>query len=214
VYVAFASGLALWALPTTAFYLGYIAGPRVEPLSPSTVGLARFREATSSVLYHEFACLAGALAAVALTWDGGNRIGLWTYLILWWMHLSGKLNMYLGVANLAEPFMPPHLAYLTSYMRQRPMNLLFPVSVTVSTALTGILLALASGAPPGSSDQIGAAILATLMALAVLEHWFLVLPFDGMALWRWSLRSRQSAAPGSLLFKPSSLQPARNSETT
>jgi hypothetical protein len=32
------------------------------------------------------------------------------------------------------------------------------------------------------------------MALAVLEHWFMVLPLPFEALWRWGLRSRAWAA--------------------
>jgi hypothetical protein len=33
-------------------------------------------------------------------------------------------------------------------------------------------------------------VLATLMALATLEHWFLMLPMPSTVLWRWSLPGR------------------------
>jgi hypothetical protein len=39
----------------------------------------------------------------------------------------------------------------------------------------------------------GFTILGTLMALAVLEHWFLVLPVPVAALWRWGFRSRDTS---------------------
>ena len=37
--------------------------------------------------------------------------------------------------------------------------------------------------------------LATLMTLAILEHWFLVLPLPSAALWSWSLHSRAATRP-------------------
>jgi hypothetical protein len=40
-------------------------------------------------------------------------------------------------------------------------------------------------------DVTGYTILATLMALAVAEHWFLVAPFHANALWQWSLASEE-----------------------
>ena len=35
----------------------------------------------------------------------------------------------------------------------------------------------------------------TLLTLAILEHWFLVLPLPADALWSWGLRSRATDAP-------------------
>ena len=35
-------------------------------------------------------------------------------------------------------------------------------------------------------------MLATLTALATLEHWFLMLPLPSAELWRWSLPTRAS----------------------
>ena len=189
-YGAFAAGLAAWGWQTMTFYMGYITGPRKTPCPPGLVGWPRFFAAASTNVTHETAIAAGALLIATLVGDGVNQVGLWTYLVLWWMHLSGKLNVYLGVPNLSEEFIPRHLAYLTSYMRQRPMNLLFPVSVTVSTVLTAWLAYLAAIHPAGSFEAISYTLLATLMALAVLEHWLLVLPMPAMALWTWSLASR------------------------
>jgi len=39
-----------------------------------------------------------------------------------------------------------------------------------------------------ASITIGFVLLATLSALAVIEHWFMILPIPAEALWRWSLR--------------------------
>ena len=35
--------------------------------------------------------------------------------------------------NLTEEFLPEHLQYLKSFLARKPMNLLFPVSVTGGT---------------------------------------------------------------------------------
>jgi putative photosynthetic complex assembly protein 2 len=126
-----------------------------------------------------------------LTWGAPNQFALWTLLVLWIMRLSTKFNVFLGVPNLTEEFLPNDLAFLKSYFRKRPMNLLFPVSVTLSTVATCGLIAQAA---TGTTDFAiaGYTMLAALMALAVLEHWFLVLPLPVADLWRWGLSSRRS----------------------
>jgi putative photosynthetic complex assembly protein 2 len=199
-YVAFIAGLALWSVPTAAFYFGAVTGPRRTPMMGDLQGLARFRAAVETVLYNEVLSALGALVLVLLLADAANQLALWTYLVLWAMHVSGKLNMYFGVPNLSEEFLPPHLAYLATYMRKRPMNLLFPISVSLSTAATLAFATLAYQAPAGSHMAVGMTLLAVLSGLAVLEHWLLVLPLSPMALWNWSLRSRVVA--------PSVQQPA------
>jgi putative photosynthetic complex assembly protein 2 len=195
-YIAFCSGLLIWAVPTAAFYFGVITGPRKATLPPGTTGLARFRAAVETMVYHELLCAAGAVVLVVLSWSAANQLALWTYLLLWAMHVSGKLNMFFGVPNLSEEFLPPHLAHLATYMRKRPMNLLFPLSVSLATLATGWFAILAWQAQSGSFDAVGATLLAVLAGLAVLEHWLLVLPLAPMTLWNWSLKSR-AAKPAS-----------------
>jgi putative photosynthetic complex assembly protein 2 len=145
-------------------------------------------------MHHELAIAATAVALVALTWGEPNQVGTWTFMVLWWMRLSAKLNVYFGVPNLSEEFLPDHLAYLKSFFGRKPMNLLFPVSVTAGTVATVLLAtaALAPGTP--AAEAVGLTLLATLLALAVLEHWFLVLPVPDAALWSWGLSSREAAA--------------------
>ena len=71
------------------------------------------------------------------------------------------------------------------------MNLLFPISVTASTILTGMLIGNAAASDALPHEVAGSTFLATLMALAVLEHWFLVLPMPSAELWTWGLASRK-----------------------
>ena len=70
------------------------------------------------------------------------------------------------------------------------MNLLFPVSVTLATIVTALLLINVLAAPIASFERTGFMLLATLSALAVLEHWFLVVPIPFEKLWSWGLSER------------------------
>lgn len=76
------------------------------------------------------------------------------------------------------------------------MNLLFPLSVTVSTVVAVMLVQKAAMAVPGSFEAIGFTLLSTLMVLAVIEHWFLVVPLPGVELWSWGLASRKGSPKG------------------
>jgi putative photosynthetic complex assembly protein 2 len=94
------------------------------------------------------------------------------------------------VRNLSEEFLPEHLAYLKSFFRRRPMNWLFPLSVTGGTVLAGLLVVRALH--PGLSDGevAGLMLVAAFLALAIVEHWMMVLPIDTTRLWRWAMRAR------------------------
>jgi putative photosynthetic complex assembly protein 2 len=145
-------------------------------------------------LYHECASIALAAAVVALTWNEPNQIGTWTFMILWAMHLSAKLNVFLGVSNLNAEFLPVHLDFIRPFLTQKPMNLVFPLSVSISTVVT-VLVARHAFADDADPLQVaGFTFLATMLTLAILEHWFLVLPLPAARswneLWRWTLRAR------------------------
>lgn len=194
VYIGFACGLTLWGWQLLSFYLGIVTGPRPAPCPTGAKGLKRARYAILSNLWHELASLAGGLLVIALVWDSPNQIGAWTYLILWWMHLSAKLNVFLGVRNLGLELIPEHLAFLKGYFTKKPMNGLFPVSVTVSTAIT-VLLVMAAIDAETVAAAAGLSMLSALMLLAILEHWLLVVPFDLTALWQIGVPETSDPAP-------------------
>lgn len=190
-YVAFTAGFAVWAWLEISFYTGYVTGPRRRPCAPGCRGWRHFGHALLVSLYHELALLALGAVLVALTWGAENRMGLWTFLVLAGMHESARLNVFLGVRNLNEEFVPEHLHHLRSFLRRRPMNLLFPVSVSVSTVGLVLLVQQAAQAEPFAA--VGLTLVATLLALAIVEHWLLVLPLPAGALWQWGLRSREAS---------------------
>jgi putative photosynthetic complex assembly protein 2 len=190
-YLAFTCGVLAWAWQEVGFLLGLVTGPRQIASPPGCSAGRHLLYAVQAILYHELALFVIGAAVIAATWGGANQVGTWTFLILWVMRQSAKLNLFLGVRNLNESFLPEHLRYMQSYFRRRPMNLLFPVSVCASTFLAVLLWADALAASSSPFEATGLAFCATLLSLAILEHWFLVLPLPSEKLWNWGLRSRK-----------------------
>jgi len=198
-YCAFTCALLVWGWHELSFLTGWVTGPRKTALPAGLSEGRRFIEAVRAILWHEIGIIAVGAAIVAITWGAPNQVGTATFTVLWVMRTSAKLNLYFGVRNLSEQFLPAHLAYMESFFRRRAMNLLFPVSVSAATAVCALMVMQAIDAPPGSAAAVGTALVATMLALAVLEHWLLVLPLDTTALWRWALREanrRRAAAAG------------------
>jgi putative photosynthetic complex assembly protein 2 len=189
-YTAFACGVAVWVWVEVSFLLGFVTGPRRTICPPWAFGWGRFVYAIEAILHHELAIIVLAAAVVAATWDGPNQVGTGTFLVLWAMRQSAKLNLFLGVRNLNEQFLPDHLRYLQTYFRRRWMNLLFPVSVTAATTLAVLIWERAWASDASPFQAVGLTFIGTLLTLAILEHWFLVLPLPSEVLWSWGLRSR------------------------
>ena len=186
VYGGFAAALAVWGWHEFAFLTGAITGPRRAPCPPDASEGQRFRFAVAALAWHELALAGTAVLLAALTWLDPNQFGLWTFLVLFIARISAKLNVFLGVPNLTEAFLPDEIAHLKSYFRRRPMNLLFPLSVTALTLATGCF-AVRAWEAGGPTELAGFTLLATLTALALVEHWLLVLPLRDAALWQWML---------------------------
>jgi putative photosynthetic complex assembly protein 2 len=193
-YLAFASGLMVWAWQETAFLMGFVTGPRKHACAPDCRGWRHFVHGVHALLHHELALLAGGAIVLALTWGGANPVGWWTYVALWVMRQSAKLNLFLGVRNLGESLLPEHLHYLKGYFRRRAMNPLLPFSVLLSGGLAWWLAATALAPAVTPFELTAQLLLATLLALAAIEHLFLVLPVPLDALWQWAMRVRQPAA--------------------
>jgi len=189
--IGFTASLMIWGWLEMSFLMGFITGPRRTPCPLGASGWNRARYALEAVLHHELALLAGGVIVTVLTLDAANQTGLWTYMILWALRTSAKLNVFLGVRNLSEAFLPDHLRYLQTYFTRKPMNLLFPFTVIASTTVATLLWRTAIAAPDGSFEAVSLGFLATLLSLAVLEHWFLVLPIPADVLWKWGMGSRE-----------------------
>lgn len=193
-YLGFVCALLVWAWLEITFLTGYVAGPARSVCAPRLSGRRRFAAAARTVIHNELAMLACGLAVVTVTWRAPNRVALLTYLILWGMRLSAKLNLFLGVPNLGESFLPAHLDYLKSYFRRRPMNALLPVSLATAAALT-IAAARRYYSANEGFDATAWALLSSLLALGTLEHLFMVLPIASDRLWNY-FGARSSAVGG------------------
>ena len=149
-------------------------------------------EAVQTILWHELALIAMGLLIAALTWRGVNQVAALTFALLWIMRLSAKLNLFLGVRNHGEEFLPPHLGYLGSYFRHRRMNPLLPVSLIAGSGVAALLIS-AALQTESAGLRTGSLLLASLLVLALVEHLLMVLPLSPAALWRWALRGSPSS---------------------
>ena len=192
-YAAFVAALLVWGWHEMSFLTGVVTGPRTTEAPRRVNGRAGLWPAIETLIYHEAAIILTVGILAVMLAGQPNEVGLWTFIILWVMRISAKLNVYLGVPNLTEEFLPSHLTYLKTYFCRRSMNLLFPVSVTLSTIATWLLITEA-GNSITEFDTTSFTFLATLMALALIEHWFLVVPLPSASLWSWGLWSRETDA--------------------
>lgn len=188
-YVGFLSALALWGWIELAFLTGVITGPVRQPLKAGVREWERFIRAWGTIAYHEMLLAFTLLAMIAASYGADNKFGMWTFAVLFAARVSAKLNLYLGVRKINVEFIPEHLNHLPSHFRIARMNWLFPISITgLSFALACFLERI--WAVETQADIVGFALLSALTALALLEHWFMVLPLPDEKLWRWMLVER------------------------
>lgn len=185
-YIAFSAAIAIWGWHEMSFLMGFITGPRRQPLPAGAKGWRRFSLATATIIHHELALALTALALVALTWGQPNQIGAITFLVLWALRLSAKFNLFLGAPYRAEEMLPPHLTHLKSYFRNRRMNVLFPLSIASGVALAWALGTLAFAPSASDFTQTGLSLILALTVLGVIEHVFLFVPPPNALLWGWA----------------------------
>jgi putative photosynthetic complex assembly protein 2 len=182
----FCIALVLWGWLEMSYLMGFLTGSRCAPCPPDSSGWDRFQLALKTSLHHEFAVIGMGSLMIFLTWDSPNQVATGSFVTLWLMRWSAKLNLFLGVPNFNEQWLPPRSRYLASYMQDRPMNLLFPFSVGIATGAATLLLQRAIEGTPGFAT-VAPMLVCALLMLAILEHWFLVLPVHDSALWQWAL---------------------------
>jgi putative photosynthetic complex assembly protein 2 len=185
-YLAFAGALAVWGWIELAFLTGVITGPNRTELRAGVAEWERFVRAWGTVAYHEMTLTAALLGLAVLSHGAPNRFGFWTFAILWAARISAKLNLYLGVRKVNTQFIPRSLIHLPSHFREARINWLFPTSVTLLSFATFCWLERVAFAP-GPFEAVGFALLAALTALALLEHWFMVVRLPDEKLWQWML---------------------------
>jgi putative photosynthetic complex assembly protein 2 len=188
-YAGFMCALVIWAWQEMSFLMGFITGPYRRAVPYDSAGFTHFLRGAGAVIYHELAIVAGGAAICGLSLHAENKTALWTYMLLWLMRISAKLNLFAGVRNVSPRFLPVHLQYLSGFFRQRPMNALIPLSLTAGTVASTLLIQQAQSATTPYA-QTSATLLATMAVLGTVEHWALIVPVPFESLWNWYLRVR------------------------
>ena len=191
IYLAFLAAMALWGWIELAFLSGVITGPNSEPCPPFVAQANRFWRAVGTIAWHE-ALLVTTLAGLGLaTIDAANPFAFGTFALLFVARISAKLNLFLGVPRINVQFLPKPLSHLASHFRVGRITALFPISVSALTVFSALLLERAINVEhPGMS--VGYTLLTCLCLLALLEHWFMVLPLPDEKLWRWMMPAAKS----------------------
>lgn len=201
-YVGFVSVILMWSWHEMAFLSGWVTGPRRVPQEPGVTGWRRFSLAVQALLYHELALLLNFVVLCLMQSTQPNHVALCTFALLWCMRLSAKLNLYCGVPQVGEQYLPSHLAYMASYFRKSSVSGMFYLTMTVSA---GTWLWLVLQAKRGAVEvSTGWVLLATLLGLAIIEHVLMLFSLPLQRLWGWAMRHRAVApvVPASGLTAP------------
>jgi putative photosynthetic complex assembly protein 2 len=189
-YVAFLSALAIWGWIELAFLSGIITGPNTT-VCPANLPLwPRFIRAFGTIAWHEALLTVTTLGLLGWVQGEPNTFALWTFVILFFARVSAKLNLFFGVPRIHVEFLPKPLAHLASHFRTAPMNGVFPISITALSFASACWMERAV-ASATDAHLIGFTLLSALTLLALLEHWFMVLPLPDQKLWRWMIPDRK-----------------------
>jgi len=187
-YVGFVSVIAMWSWHEMAFLSGWITGPRKIAQDPSATGLRRFVLAVQALIYHELALLVNFGILFAMQQSLPNHVAMCTFALLWCMRLSAKLNLFFGVPQVGEQYLPQHLQYIGSYFRRSTITGCFYLTISLSG---GTWLWLVLQAQRGAVEvSTGWILLATLLGLAIIEHVLMVFALPLQRLWGWAMGQR------------------------
>jgi putative photosynthetic complex assembly protein 2 len=189
-YLGFASSIVLWGALELSFLTGLATGPRRRSCPDQCRGWRHFGHAVQALLYHELALAAAFGTVFAISSNHPNQTAAGTFGLLWVMRESAKLNLFLGVRNPAVELLPRQLEHLRCYFGPRRVNPMLPISVAAAVCAEILLLDRALAPAASHADRVAGLMLATLLALAILEHLMLILPVRADALWTWATRSK------------------------
>jgi putative photosynthetic complex assembly protein 2 len=139
-----------------------------------------------ALLYHEVALLFNFGILLALQQGQPNHVALCTYALLWCMRLSAKLNLFFGVPQVGEQYLPAHLRYIGSYFKSGRLSPFFFVTMGLSVVVwVWMVWELSSGAVLISTGWV---LLSTLLGLAIIEHLLMVFALPLQRLWGWAMK--------------------------
>lgn len=190
LYIAFASALALWGWIELAFLSGVITGPVRSPQPDGLTPRDRFRAGFGVVAWHEGLLLAVFLWLFLDAQTAANPLAAVVFGVLYVARIFAKLNLFMGVPGINLEAVPSTLSHVPSYFRISPPSWMFPLSITVLSMMLAIWIERLGSAPTPES-AVTFALLSALTALALLEHWMMLIPLADTKLWRWLDRSTE-----------------------
>ena len=189
-YLGFGSVIVMWGWHELTFLTGWITGPRTIALQPGSTGWSRFTQSLNVILYHEVALLINLALLWMIQGDYPNHIALCTFSVLWFMRVSGKLNLYFGVPQNGAQVLPNHLSYLGSYFPTRSITTWFVLSFM---SALGVWLWIIFQTQVGLIEATtGWVLLASLLGLGILEHAMMILPWPLERIWGWALSPKRA----------------------
>lgn len=179
-FVGFTAGIGLWAAFEISFLTGALLG--IDEPARSSRLWDRAVSAFKGIVWHEAGLIGTLVLLLLASYGEPNPAAAATFGALWIMRASAKLNLFLGVRNLCTEFLPETVVHLSRHFRVAPMNGLLPFSVLFGTLAAAFLLR--EGLDPAALgyEAIAATLIATLVALGVLEHWLMVTPLSALAI--------------------------------
>ncbi|MDD9910527.1 MAG: DUF3623 family protein [Ahrensia sp.] len=192
-YAAFISAVLVWGGLGFSLLMGRIVGPTTAAAGVEASNTERFLRAFRSICDHKIAPLAALLVLAASWLARAHILALVTFAVLWLMRISAKLCLFFGVPYIVLDMVPKHLRHITDHFGRVHRSTAF-VSMLALLTLGAFCTAAAmwTGAIPKTTASL---IVATLFALAVLEHWFMALPVSDSKLWRWAISTSTPSSP-------------------
>ena len=187
VYWSFFGSLLIWAWFELAFLTGFVTGPIKKPCPPNMPNKARFIHALQNIAYSELGLLIILLTMTFISTNAENRVGLWTFWILFCARICAKLNLFLGVPNVNSEFLPSPVKHLASYFKVGSTSWFFPISISLISFTLFFWVDKIFSIKSDDTLAIGYTLLASLTALALVEHWFMVVSVKDAELWKWML---------------------------
>ncbi|MEY4675670.1 MAG: hypothetical protein RLZZ470_177 [Pseudomonadota bacterium] len=186
VYLGFVSVIAMWSWHEMAFLTGWLAGPRRVPLDSGLLFRQRFGQSVMALLYHELALILNFAVLLYMQQGQPNHIALCTYALLWCMRLSAKLNLFFGVPQVGEQYLPAHLRYIGSYFKTGPISPFFYLTMLLSVGIwSWMVWSLHSGEVMINTGWV---LLSSLLGLAIVEHVLMVFALPLQRLWGWAMK--------------------------
>lgn len=168
-------------------------------------GGRRLGFARRSPLWQEVMWIAPAAGIVALTWQGANQWGVWTFALFWAGHLVVRLTAY-AAAHTRDggPLIwPPWFA--VGLPPAQVLSAIFPLSVTAATAVSVWLVADALEYGLETAQGVGSALIAAQAMVVCAALWLDVLPVDvwirRLAQMVRSAQQRRFASPAARLLR-------------